>query len=55
MRLGLADNRLQRMEMYDSFGQVTRFIFYDEERNPRLSNDLFVFTPPPLIDLIGDP
>ncbi len=55
VRLGLADNRLQRMEMYDSFGQVTRFIFYDEERNPELSNDLFVFIPPPLIDLIGDP
>ncbi len=55
VRLGLADNRLQRMEMFDSFGQVTRFIFSDEQRNPDLPKDLFVFTPPPLIDLIGDP
>ncbi len=54
LRLGLADNQLQRMEMYDNFGQVTRFIFYDIERNPELSPELFVFVPPPQIDLIGD-
>lgn len=54
VRLGLAENQLQRMEMYDSFGQVTRFIFYDMQRNPKLSSELFVFEPPPLIDLIGD-
>jgi outer membrane lipoprotein carrier protein len=54
VRLGMADNRLQRMEMYDNFGQITRFIFYDIERNPELSPELFVFVPPPQIDLIGD-
>jgi outer membrane lipoprotein carrier protein len=54
VRLGLAENRLQRMEMYDSFGQVTRFLFYDIQRNPELSPELFVFVPPPQIDLIGD-
>ncbi len=54
VRLGLADNQLQRMEMYDSFGQITRFIFYDMQRNPELSSELFVFVPPPQIDLIGD-
>ncbi|MEJ2461678.1 MAG: outer membrane lipoprotein chaperone LolA [Candidatus Thiodiazotropha sp.] len=54
VRLGLADNQLQRMEMYDNFGQVTRFIFYDILRNPELSPELFVFVPPPQIDLIGD-
>jgi outer membrane lipoprotein carrier protein len=54
LRLGLADNQLQRMEMYDSFGQITRFIFYDMQRNPELSSELFVFVPPPLVDLIGD-
>ncbi len=54
VRLGLAENQLQRMEMYDNFGQVTRFIFYDIQRNPQLAPQLFVFVPPPQIDLIGD-
>lgn len=54
LRLGLADNRLLKMEMTDSFGQITRFSFFDQQRNPALSSELFVFVPPPLIDLIGD-
>ena len=54
IRIGLADNQLHRMEMWDNFGQVTRFIFYDLQRNPDLSPELFVFVPPPQIDLIGD-
>jgi outer membrane lipoprotein carrier protein len=54
LRLALADNRLERMEMYDSFGQITRFIFYGMQRNPELSEQLFVFVPPSQIDLIGD-
>ncbi len=52
--LGFAEDSLQRMAMYDSFGQVTRFEFYDMQRNPELSSELFVFVPPPQIDLIGD-
>jgi outer membrane lipoprotein carrier protein len=52
--LGFADNSLQRMAMYDSFGQITRFIFTDMQRNPELDSELFVFVPPPQIDLIGD-
>lgn len=54
IRLGLADNELRRMEMYDSFGQLTRFDFANLQRNPELSSELFVFVPPPQIDLIGD-
>jgi outer membrane lipoprotein carrier protein len=54
VRLGMAENQLKRMEMYDSFGQVTRFIFYNEIRNPQLSKELFVFVPPPTVDIIGD-
>jgi outer membrane lipoprotein carrier protein len=52
--LALSDNQLQHMEMHDSFGQITRFFFYDMQRNPALSPELFVFVPPPQIDLIGD-
>jgi outer membrane lipoprotein carrier protein len=54
LRLGLADDQLRRMEMYDKFGQITRFFFFDLQRNPKLSPELFVFVPPPQIDLIGD-
>jgi outer membrane lipoprotein carrier protein len=52
--LALSDNQLQHMEMHDSFGQITHFHFYDMQRNPELSSELFVFVPPPQIDLIGD-
>jgi outer membrane lipoprotein carrier protein len=54
VRLAFNGNSLERMDMYDTFGQVTRFFFYNMQRNPNLSNSLFEFEPPPLIDLIGD-
>ncbi|MCU7844909.1 MAG: outer membrane lipoprotein chaperone LolA [Candidatus Thiodiazotropha sp. (ex Monitilora ramsayi)] len=54
VRLGFTGRELQRMEMFDSFGQITRFFFYNIVRNPALSSELFVFVPPPQIDLIGD-
>jgi outer membrane lipoprotein carrier protein len=52
--LGFSDDTLQRMTMHDSFGQVTRFLFSDLQRNPELPSELFVFVPPSQIDLIGD-
>jgi outer membrane lipoprotein carrier protein len=54
VRLALQESRLERMEMLDNFGQVTRFFFDNMERNPELDDELFEFEPPPLIDLIGD-
>jgi outer membrane lipoprotein carrier protein len=54
VRLALQESRLERMEMLDNFGQVTRFFFDNLERNPELDDELFEFEPPPLIDLIGD-
>jgi outer membrane lipoprotein carrier protein len=54
VRLGFKKNELLQMEMFDSFGQVTRFFFFNMTRNPALSSELFVFIPPPQIDLIGD-
>ncbi|MET0123666.1 MAG: outer membrane lipoprotein carrier protein LolA [Candidatus Thiodiazotropha sp. 6PLUC9] len=54
VRLALNANSLERMEMFDNFGQVTRFFFDNMLRNPELSDSLFEFEPPPLIDLIGD-
>jgi outer membrane lipoprotein carrier protein len=54
VRLALADNQLMRMEMSDNFGQTTHFMFTNMQRNPKLDDELFEFTPPPAIDLIGD-
>jgi outer membrane lipoprotein carrier protein len=54
LRLALLDNSLRRMEMIDNFGQTTRFVFANLQRNPSLEASLFTFEPPPMIDLIGD-
>ncbi|MES9970346.1 MAG: outer membrane lipoprotein chaperone LolA [Candidatus Thiodiazotropha sp.] len=54
LRLALNDNSLQRMEMVDNFGQTTRFVFENIQRNPTLDATLFKFEPPPMVDLIGD-
>ncbi len=44
--LAFGDNRLQRMEMSDKFGQLTRFRFYDIRLNPELEDSLFQFERP---------
>ncbi len=54
LRLALNENNLQRMEMIDNFGQTTRFVFDNLQRNLALDAALFTFKPPPMIDLIGD-
>jgi outer membrane lipoprotein carrier protein len=54
VRLALAQNQLFRMEMFDNFGQTTRFVFTNMQRNPQLDAGLFDFRPPPAVDLIGD-
>ncbi len=44
---------LERLEMIDGFGQVTRFAFSNLQRNPELTEDLFRFDPPPEADILG--
>jgi outer membrane lipoprotein carrier protein len=44
---------LVRLEMIDSFGQVTRFAFDNLQRNPQLDDALFRFDPPPEADILG--
>lgn len=44
--LAFAENELQRLEMADKFGQVTRFQFYDIIHNPELGKDLFTLELP---------
>jgi outer membrane lipoprotein carrier protein len=54
VRVGLAGQRLQQMELYDNFGQVTRLKFANSTINPSLDAELFRFVPPPGVDVVGD-
>ncbi len=50
--LAFRDTELRRMEMADKFGQVTRFQFYDTQRNIDLDDELFRFKMPPGLDVL---
>ncbi|MCB1900352.1 outer membrane lipoprotein chaperone LolA [Cognatazoarcus halotolerans] len=53
LRLGFSESILKVMEISDNFGQNTRLVFERFEKNPRLSPELFRFTPPAGADVIG--
>jgi len=52
--LGLRDGTLELLIVEDAFGLRTEFRFEGIERNPTLDPELFRFTPPPGVDVIGD-
>lgn len=54
LRMGFKGSDIHAMEVRDNFGQVTQLRFTGIRRNPRLSPDLFRFTPPKGVDVIGD-
>ena len=41
--LGFADQELRQMELNDKFGQISRFRFFDVQRNVPIDPELFVF------------
>ena len=53
---GIVNREIARaaLEVYDNFGQRTLIRLAKLERNPKLSADLFRFTPPPGADVVGD-
>jgi outer membrane lipoprotein carrier protein len=53
VRIGFQDNLPQRMELRDSFGQLTRLSFSGFERNIRPDPETFRFTPPSGADVVG--
>ncbi|MEX1993564.1 MAG: outer membrane lipoprotein chaperone LolA [Steroidobacteraceae bacterium] len=53
LRLGFAKGLLRRMTLLDRLGQTTDLQFDRVERNPRLDERLFSFTPPPGVDVVG--
>ena len=53
LRLGFAEGQLRRMTLLDRLGQTTEIEFERVERNPRLDDSTFRFTPPPGVDVVG--
>jgi outer membrane lipoprotein carrier protein len=43
VRLAIAGNELRRLELYDNFGQISRFRFFDIQRNVPIDPNLFVY------------
>lgn len=54
VRMGFKGNMLDAMELYDHMGQVTVIRFGKLQRNPKLADNLFTFTPPAGADVIED-
>lgn len=52
--LGFKNNQLTRMVIADRLGQSTDIVFSNLQRNVSLDADLFHFTPPEGVDVIGD-
>ena len=52
--IAFAGKDLRRMEIIDKFGQVSRFQFFDIQRNPILEKGLFKFKAPQGFDVFGE-
>ena len=52
--LGFKADKLRKMELYDSFSHVTHITFDEVERNPKLEDATFLFTPPEGVDVVGE-
>ena len=54
VRLGFRGVVLTRMEMVDAFEQLTTFRFEEVQVNIEIDDDVFQFTPPPGVDVVGE-
>jgi outer membrane lipoprotein carrier protein len=52
--LGFNDNKLQEMELIDSFGHTTRIVFSGIEVNPAINSKTFLFKAPKGVDVVGE-
>jgi len=52
LQIGFNDGELDTLVMEDRFGQLTRFIFTDLDRNPQLQYDMFRFNRPAGADFL---
>jgi len=54
VRLGFGKLGLERMELHDSYGNLTSIRFSSVETNPGLSEQIFMFKPPAGADIVGE-
>jgi len=54
IRMGFRGDDLAEMELFDHFGQRTTLKLSNFERNPKIKQSRFKFTPPKGTDVIGD-
>ena len=52
--IGFKGDTLATIELADRFGQSTRLSFDNLERNVKIDPAMFVFIPPPGVDVVGD-
>ncbi len=52
--LGFSNGTMTTMRLVDNFGQRTDIIFSKWQRNPPLAGNLFTFTPPEGVDVVGE-
>jgi outer membrane lipoprotein carrier protein len=53
VRIGFDKGELRSMFLADKLNQITQLTFSNSKRNVPLAPDLFSFTPPPGVDVIG--
>jgi outer membrane lipoprotein carrier protein len=54
VKLGFSKAGLERMELQDSYGNLTSIRFSRLERNPALTQQIFMFKPPAGADIVGE-
>ena len=54
LKLLFQQDKLQRMEMYDRLGQITRIYFTHIKVNDEVPNKLFEFIPPTGVDVVDN-
>jgi outer membrane lipoprotein carrier protein len=52
--LGFNQDKLVKMELYDSFSNVTHITYNNIAQNPALADSTFLFTPPNNVDVVGE-
>ena len=52
--LGFSKGVMTTMRLIDNFDQRTDIVFTKWQRNPKLAADLFTFTPPEGVDVVGE-
>ncbi|HEX7044446.1 MAG TPA: outer membrane lipoprotein chaperone LolA [Burkholderiales bacterium] len=55
VRLGFEQGRLRKFELQDALGQTTRYTLRGGVENQPIAPSRFTFTPPPGVDVVGEP